>query len=166
MLVRPTKSAAGFTMAELLIALMVTGILLVAMAVAFNASLANYRVNEDILGSINKARQALLRITTQVRTANAVAPGSPNNECTLITAAGDDITYRYSSEENKLYLITNDDSSDSDYVLCDNITAMTFVKTLTINGADVKSVQISITVASGNIEKTVAAAAVVRRILD
>jgi prepilin-type N-terminal cleavage/methylation domain-containing protein len=160
---RMTKSTVGFTVVELLIALAVVGILLAAVAVAFNASFTNYRENEDIFKSINKARQALFRITTQIRTADAVDPNAPDNECSFFTADEEDITYQYRSGDNKLYLITNSDAQE--YVLCDNVTAMTFVKTLTSDGADVKSVQISITVASGGAEKTVSAAAVVRRVL-
>ena len=118
---RPTKFTAGFTIAELLIALAITGLLLAAVAVAFNASIINYRENEDIFKTINKARQVLFRMTTQLRTANAVDPNSPDNECSLITAGGDDITYRYNNGDSKLYLITNDDLFDSDYVLCENV---------------------------------------------
>jgi len=160
-----TRYENGFTVVELLLALAITSILLAAVAVAFNASIINYRENEDIFKTINSARQALFRITSQLRTAEAVDPNSPDDECTLITAGGDDITYRYDSGDNKLYLITNDDLSDSDYVLCDNVTAMTFKKDTATEGAIVyvKSVQISITVVSGGLERTVSAAAVVRK---
>ena len=162
---KPGKFTAGFTIVELLIALAITGLLLVAVAVAFNASITSYRENEDIFKTINTARRALLRITSQLRTADAVDPCTPNNECTLITAGGDDITYRYNNGDSKLYLITNDDLSDSDYVLCDNITAMTFTKNTATEDAVVyvKSVQISMTVISGNVQRTVSAAAAVRR---
>jgi len=162
---RGDKFTAGFTIVELLIALAITGLLLVAVAVAFNASITNYRENEDIFKTINTARQALLRITSQLRTADAVDPCTPNNECTLITAGGDDITYRYNNGDSKLYLITNDDLSDSDYVLCDNITAMTFTKNTATEDAVVyvKSIQISMTVISGNVQRTVSAATAVRR---
>jgi len=88
------------------------------------------------------------------------------NDCTLITAAVDDITYQFNNVENKLYLITNDDLSDPDYVLCDNVTAMSFIKTLTDDGLDCKSVQISITVVSGNVQQTVSSAVVIRRNLN
>ena len=162
---KPTKFTAGFTIAELLLVLAIMGMLLAAVAVAFNASIINYQENEDIFTAINNSRQALFRITSQLRTAEAVDPNSPDNECTLITAALDDITYRYNNDDNKLYLITNDDASDSDYVLCDNVTAMTFRKDTATEDAIVyvKSVQISITVASGDALRTVSAAAVIRR---
>jgi hypothetical protein len=153
----------------LLIALAIAAMLLVAVAVAFNASAANYQQNEDIFKAVNSARQALFRITTQLRTANAVDPNAPSNECSMVTAAGEDITYRYNSSDNKLYLITNDDLSDSDYVLCDNVTAMNCTKTNVVNEDGwliVQKVQISITVASNDIEKTISAAAAIRRNLN
>jgi len=162
---RPTKSAAGFTIAELLIALVVTGILLTAVAVAFNASAINYRENNDIFNAVNSARQALTRMTSQLRTANpefgAVDPMAPANRCSLHTATNEDITYEFRSADNKLYLITN--SNGQEYVLCDNVTAMSFIKTPTDDGSDCKSVQISMTVQSDNVQRTLSAAAVIRR---
>lgn len=152
-------------MVELLIALAITALLLVAGTVAFNASIQNYRQNEDIFKAVNSARQAMFRITTQLRTATAVDPNSPPNECTFITAGGDDITYRYKAADNKLYLITNDDTTDSDYVLCDNVTAVTFNEDVcTVEDVTfVKSVQLSMTVVIGDIQRTVTSAAVIRR---
>jgi prepilin-type N-terminal cleavage/methylation domain-containing protein len=168
MLKKTKKFADGFTIVEVLVSLAVMAILLAAVAVAFNASIINYQENDDIFKAINGARQALFRITTQLRTADAVDPNSPNNECSLITAGGEDITYRYNSADKKLYLITNDISTDSDYVLCDNVAAMVFTKQTVIEGplTKVKSVQISITVSSGNTQRTVSAAAVIRRNLN
>ena len=165
---KSVKSNSGFTIAELLIALVITAILLAAVATAFNASVINYQENEKVFRLINNARQALSRITSQLRTANAVDPNSPGNECTLITAQGDDITYRYNSGDNKLYLITNDDLTDSDYVLCDNVIAMTFSADTANDGGTlyVKSIQISITVSSGDLEQIFAAAVVIRKNLN
>jgi len=152
----------------LLIALALAGMILAAVAVAINASATNYQQNEDIFKAVNSARQALFRMTSQLRTASAVDPAAPSNECTMITSAGENITYRYNSGDNKLYLITNDDLSDSDYVLCDNVTAMTCTKTWVVVDAVtiVKSVQISITVASDDVQKTISAAATIRRNLN
>lgn len=162
------KSTFGFTIVELLVALAITGLLLAAVAVAFNASAINYRENEDIFKTINNARQALFRITTQLRTANAVDPNAPANECSMITANGEDVKYRFDSSQNKLYLITNDGVSDSNYVLCDNVIAMTFSKDTVTEGAltYVENVQISMTVQSSDLQRTVSAAAVVRKNLN
>jgi len=159
-----TRHIAAFTIAELLIALAITAILLAAVAVAFNASFINYQQNEDMFRAINGARQALTRITNQLRTANAVDPNAPANECSLITTTGDDITYRYDSANNRLYL----DSGVNSYVLCDNVTGMTFTKsTATVDAVTyVQSVQVSITVVSGSTEQTLSAAAAIRRNLQ
>lgn len=154
----------GFTIVELLLALAISAMLLAAVAVAFNASAINYRENEEIFKTINHARQALFRITSQLRTADAVDPNAPSNECSFFTSAGDDLTYEFRSADDKLYLITNSDAQE--YVLCDNVTAMTFGRTLTDEGDDCKSVQISMTVSCGDMERTIAAAAVVRRNLN
>jgi prepilin-type N-terminal cleavage/methylation domain-containing protein len=163
-----TGHKSGFTVAELLIAIAIAGMLLAAVAVAFNASATNYCENEEIFRTINSARQALTRITSQLRTATAVDPNAPANECTLITADGQDITYRYDSGQNALFLVTNDDPSDSDYLLCDSVTAMTCTKNAMVEDSQVKvnNVQISITVASGNAQRTVSAAATIRRNLN
>jgi prepilin-type N-terminal cleavage/methylation domain-containing protein len=159
------KCNSGFTIVELLLALAIAAMLLVGIATALNASLVNYRENENMFKAVNSARQALLRITNEIRTADAADPASPANECTLITANGADITYRYNNADNTLYLITNDDLGDPDYVLCDNITAMTFTKQTFVQDfqTKVKSVQISITVQHDNTEQKISAAAVIRR---
>jgi prepilin-type N-terminal cleavage/methylation domain-containing protein len=160
------KYETGFTIVELLLALAIASVLLAAVATAFNASIINYRENEDIFNAINSARGALLRITSQLRTADAVDPTSPANECTLITAGGDNVTYQYNNGDNKLYLI--DGSPGSPYVLCDNVTAMSFAKdTVIIESIEkVRSVQVSITVARGNAQRKISAAAVIRRNLS
>ena len=161
-------SGLGFTIVELLLALAIAAILLAGVATAINASFINYRENEDIFKATNSARQALLRITNDLRTADAADPNSPANECSLIAANGDDITYRYNNIDNKLYLVTNYDLTDPDYVLCDKVTAMTFTKQTFVEDSQtkVRSVQVSITVSCGNAEQKISAAAVIRRNLS
>lgn len=155
----------AFTIAELLLALAIMGLLLAAVAVAFNASIINYGENEDVFKTINSARQALFRITTQIRT-GLVDPNDIASEdrCKLLCADGSEVTYRYDSGNNTLYV--HDHGTETDYVLCKNVTAMTFKKDNNTATGDVKSVQISMTVASGNIQRTVSAAVVVRKILE
>jgi prepilin-type N-terminal cleavage/methylation domain-containing protein len=162
------RACFAFTLVEVLLALAISAMLLAAVAAAFNASAVNYRENEDIFKTINNARQALFRMTSQLRTANGVDPYAPGNECTLMTANNEDITYRFNSGDGKLYLITNYDLSDADYVLCENVVAMTCTKNAVLveSSLEVKSVQISITVSSGSRQRTVSAAAVVRKNLS
>ncbi|HLB74266.1 MAG TPA: hypothetical protein VJJ98_09630, partial [Sedimentisphaerales bacterium] len=153
---------------ELLISLAITAMLLAAVAVAFNASVINYRENEEIYRAINGARQALFRITSQLRTAIAVDPNAAANECTLITADSEDLTYRYDGTAKALYLVTNGDPTDPDYKLCENVKTVTFTKDIVVEDAVIKvrSVQIAMTVTAGDTEEKVSAAAVIRRNLD
>ena len=162
---RCTKNKTGFTIVELLIALTISAILLTAVALAFQGSITNYTENEDMFKSINSARQALCRITTQLRTAEAVMISEPNNQCTFQTPELDTYTYDYRSADNKLYLI----DGANEYLLCDNVTDMTFIKDTFVHetyGLCVKSVQISMTVKNGDIENTISAASVIRRNLN
>jgi len=162
-----TRYKAGFSIAELLLVLVISSILLAAVAVAFNASIINYRENEDIFKTINNARQALCRITSQLRTGDRVDTIAPDNKCSFFTADNENITYEYRSADNKLYLITNSDGQE--YVLCENVVSMSFIKTRTDDGLDCKSVQISMTVQSGpprQMQRTLPAAVVVRKNLE
>jgi prepilin-type N-terminal cleavage/methylation domain-containing protein len=151
----------GFTMAECLIALAISAMLLTAIATAFNASLINYEANEELFQTINNARQALARMTGQLRTGSCVYPLAPANECSFFTSSNEDITYEFRSADNKLYLITNSDGNE--YVLCDHVTAATFTKTPTADNSDCKSVQVLLTVQCGDTERTLSAAAVIRK---
>lgn len=148
----------GFTLVELLISLVIVGLLLAALTMALNASIVNYTENEKIYQGINTARQALVRMTSELRTARFVEPTDPENLCRFRNAAGNNITYEYRPADNKLYL--------NEYTLCDKVSAATFTKTPTADGTDCKSVQIILTVQSGNYEQKLAAAAVVRKALD
>ena len=148
----------GFTIIECLVSLAITAVLMVSLGVAFNASAMNYKENEQMFRTINSARQALTRITTQLRTGHFVNPAAPSYQCSFYTDANENLTYEYRS--GKLYLITNSDGAE--YTLCDNVTAATFTKTPDGTG-DCKSVQISLTVKNGDRQRTLAAAAVVRR---
>ena len=161
------KYRTGFTIVELLISLAITVILLTAVAIAFNASAINYKQNESIFKTVNSARQALYRITTQLRNAEAVDSTTSDNLCTLRRYQGDaGMTYYYDSSDNTLYLI--DDSTSVSYKLCENVTAMTFTKnSAVVDGVTrVKSVQISMTVSDNNVTQNLSAAAVIRRNLE
>ncbi len=160
----------GFTIIECLVGLAISSILLAAVAAAFNASLTNYRENERMYQAINSARQALMRMTSQLRTAGyqvsptlfvAVDLSAPSTQCNFYTGTGENLSYIFSSTDKKLYLRTN--SNNQQYTLCDNVVAASFIKTPTEDGTDCKSVQISLTVDNGGLQRTLSAAAVIRR---
>jgi len=161
----------GFTIIECLFGLAISAMLLTAVAVAFNASAINFRENEDMFWTINNARQALTRMTSEIRTAGyldeSTVPSTwygvahnatPSNQCTLYLPNHELIKYEFVSADKKLYLVKN----ATNYALCDNVTNATFTTT-SANGVDATSVQISLTVQSGGSQRTLAAAAVIRR---
>lgn len=155
-------------MAECLIALVISAMLLTAIAVAFNASLINYEQNEDMFRAVNSARQALARMTSEIRTADGVDASAPSHRCVFFSGADPNqlIIYEYRgatdpNDPNTLMLI----QGSNEYVLCSNVTAATFTKT-PASGGESKSVQILLTVQVGDFEQKLAAAAVVRRDLE
>lgn len=165
--IRTTRS--GFTLVEVLMTMVILAALMTAVAVAFDASVKNYRDNEAISKTVNTARAALLRITNDIRTAQSVAVigagGDPDNtQCSMVTAGGQDLTYRFEAAAGTLWLDDND-SGDS-YVLCKNVTAMTFNRaTVATQPNLIRNVRITLTVTDekGNNPQQLVAAAVVRR---
>ena len=151
----------GFTMAEMLIALMITGMLLAAIAFAFSASVKNFNDNREIFLAANKARQALTQIIPRLRTGQGFNQASPSNECDFYNAASpsQNIIYRYDLSDKKLYMIDTNGS----HVLCDNVENMTFTKSWGGTPIDAKSVIISITVTEGSTSQTFSIAVVIRK---
>jgi len=190
MILRKIKKRPAFTIVEMLLSLVIMGMVFAAIALAFNASAVNYSQNEAMFKAMNTARQALLRITTDIRTVSAVAfigTGSnddiDNKRCSMqwkdengiVTR---DITYHFNTsssasynpalEENTLYLTINLGTQPGTYVLCRNVTDMSFDRPDYNPDTDpvVRKVWISMTVSVGDISQTVCTAAVVRRTLE
>jgi prepilin-type N-terminal cleavage/methylation domain-containing protein len=161
------KHQKAFTLVELLLSLAIFGMLMAAVAVAFDASVKNYQDNQGIYRTVNTARQTLLRLTNDVRTAESVAvvgtDGDPDNTQLTLRTANQDITYRYDATDKILYLHT----AETNYVLCRNIDAMSFERAPVAdsNPVAVRNVRIVMTVTDpdSGVSQTLAAAAVVRR---
>lgn len=168
MLPKSNKYKPAFTMVEVLVALAISAVLLAAIAFAFNASAVNYEDNKNISFTLNTGRQAMLRMTTELRCATAVNPATPSNQCTFINSNGQDITYSYQSSDKKLYLITTDGMSNISSLLCENVNDMNFtLQTATKDGLTyVKAVLISMTLQSDDFEHTISSAVVIRKNLE
>jgi len=155
----------GFTLVELIICLVIVGIVLTAAAIAFDACIANYEANKNMSDSVIKANQVLSRITIDLRCAWPVQSDEPNNQCSLRTAAGDWIIYRYEQAAGRIYLIENGGNGPS-HILCDDISSARFDRTTAVdaNGFQyVKSVQIMLKIGSGNSARNACAAVAIRR---
>ncbi len=161
------NSGAGFTLIELMLVLAIMAVLMAAVGIAFNGVSTNHRENDNAFKAINQARQAVQRITAQLRTADAVDPCAPAHECTFVASDGSLLTYTFDSNAGKLYLKTDDDLSDPDYVICDDVSSANFAKsTSAANPTLVKTVQIELTTEVGNATKKICAAAAIRRNIE
>ncbi len=165
MRIKSSGSKGGFTIVELLISLALLAMIMAAVGVAVHASAMNYNANENIFAAMSTARQATMRITTDLRTSQGVSDADPSNQCSMVTADGRDITYRFNPADNILYMDINSGGSAGSYVLCRNVTAMTFTRTPAA-GDPARNVRISMTVTVGGVSQTVASAAVIRRNME
>jgi|GEM_PF-3287521 len=154
----------GFTIAEMLVALVVMSLLLTAIATAFNASAANYRQNAAIAEAMNSARQVVGRMTTLIRTGQPSPATEAVGTCSLITAEGHAVVLRYNAGQSRVYY---DDTTDgTSNVLCENVTRLTFAKAKVTSGPGspyVKRVVITMTITIGDVSETITSAAVVRK---
>jgi prepilin-type N-terminal cleavage/methylation domain-containing protein len=164
----------GFTLIEILVSLVLLGMLMTAVGVAVQASMTNYRENEDMFRAISTGRQALMRITTDLRTASKVSSSDPAGQCTIdLDGAPDedeavadwDIAYQLDDAADTLYLVIDPDGASKSHVLCRNVTALTFTRTPAADAVAI-SVRISMTVTVGDHSQTVSSAAVIRRNLN
>lgn len=157
------KSAHGFTIVELLMSLVIMAMLMATVALAFNASVINYTTNKDMYRAMNTARQSLLRITSDIRTAVNVNAADASDLCSIDYggAAGYEAVYQYDDTNDRLNLILANVANAGTYVLCENVTAMTFTKSPATGNA--RNVRMVMEVTVGNETQTVSTAAVIRR---
>ena len=159
----------GFTIAEMLVALAVMAMLLTAVAVAFNASAINYDENKDMFDAINMGRQAMMRITNQLRTAKAVElpTNEANTRCSFVAADDANIRFCYHSDAKTVYLHPLAGGHPTAYhVLCRDVTSLTFSRTVVAGSPSyVKNVQISMTITVGGQRQTINSAVVLRKTL-
>jgi prepilin-type N-terminal cleavage/methylation domain-containing protein len=152
------RSRKGFTLVEVLIVLAILALLMTAVGTAFEATCRSYSENQDLYENMHMARQALIRMTTDIRTAQGVSQLGVDDadwfSCTLIQAGGSQVRYLYNTpasasydaslDDDTLYLVTDPFGAPNAYVLCRNVTALTFDRSEV--DMNVRNVQISMTV--------------------
>ena len=175
----PVKKQTGFTIVELMVSLVILAMVTTAVAFAFDAAVTNYQQNQGIYETVNRGRQALLRITNDLRTAHAVAliggTDPDNTQVSLLTNSNDDITYRFDNTTNQLFY--DDNTAGNSYLLCDNVVSASFNRATheidrDIDGdgtiesiTAVRDVRIVLTLTddNGKVEQTLATATLVRK---
>ena len=113
---RPTTRRAGLGLIECMIALAIASALLTAVAAAFSATTDAMQENDTFFQATHTGRIALNRILTQVRR-GLVDENSTSSNLRIITDTGLDVSYRVDAGTKQLMLITNNDTTDPDYVL-------------------------------------------------
>lgn len=178
------KQKNGFTLIEVMVSLTILAMLMTAVAFAFDAAVTNYQANQGIYETSNRARQALLRITNDLRTVEEIPLSSeePNTQISFGIDSDDDgiydkdVTYRFDNATAPGILYYDDNLTGNSYVLCDNVVSMTFNRTEhqidrdngaggTVTITAVKDVRIAITVTDdqGEVDQTLVAAALIRK---
>lgn len=156
MKIKTKKNNAGFTLVELLIAMVLMAMLAAALATALDAGTTNYTQNEKIFRAMNMARQSLFIMTSQIRSAASVDddPNLGSSICNFTAADGTDMSYEFRPSFETLYLVNN--TTGDENILCSNVSSMSFGKTD-------DTVNINMTVTVGDVSQTASSSAVVRR---
>jgi prepilin-type N-terminal cleavage/methylation domain-containing protein len=123
---RIKKSRRGLSLAEVMISLAISAMLLTAVAAAFSASSDAIEINDQFFRASQAARVSMTQILTEIRRANAVQVPANNKSLSMLTHDGKDRTYSFDSAAQKLKMITNDVLTDPDYTLANNCTLATF----------------------------------------
>ena len=143
----------GFTVMELIMAMAVSGMLLAALATAFTVSANSVQENQRFFNRYNQARQALCRMTKELRDATSVDTYGDSSMCHFQDASGDYKGIYFDSYNQVLTL--------NGAVLCDHVTEVRFTKK--ISDYHCERVQISLTVSEHGESQTFTACAVPRR---
>ena len=144
---RIKKARRGLSLAEVMISLAISAMLLTAVAAAFTASSDAIEQNDTFFRASQAARVSMTQILTEIRRANAVQVPANNKSLSIITHDNKDRTYSFDSAAQKLKLITNDILTDPDYTLANNCTSATFdADTFTDAGGIKHVVRVAVTV--------------------
>lgn len=163
---KPSFSRRGLSLIEVMISLAICAMLLVAVATAFTASSAAITQNDQFFRATQSARVSMGQMLNAIRrcqTCDVPSAGRVN----LITFDDHDCSYVFDSATGRLKLVTNDVTTDPDYVLARNVTNITFAADYAPDPSTqvnrVVRVTISITVKVGNNQVLLSNSAVPRR---
>lgn len=113
----PHRTAAGFSLVEVLLAITLVALLLLSVGVALQASFDSYQENDKIAAATQAARSALGRMTREIR--NAEALNADSTSITILPPSGGDWPdqIEYELSDGTLYYRLTEDSTETEHVL-------------------------------------------------
>jgi type II secretory pathway pseudopilin PulG len=150
------KIRRGLSLAETMISLIITALLLTSVAAAFHASTAAIQMNDEFYRAEQAARVSLNQIMDQVRQCQSGVVDT--NSLDLTTDSGADRTYALSGTNLTLTTTLPGTLTPSTFKLANNVKTLTF-------GTDGKSISMEITIAVGSNTVTLCGSAFPRRMM-
>jgi prepilin-type N-terminal cleavage/methylation domain-containing protein len=133
-----SRRRAGLSLVEILIALAIAALLLLATAMAFDGAFKSYKANHDMAMSSMTARNSLYQICSTLRSAwndplfdigggatedRGIYVNDDGTECSLIDSSGREVIYKYDTANQQLQV--NLDNGAKWYVFINNVQPVT-----------------------------------------
>ena len=138
-----SKSRRGLSLAEVMISLAISAMLLTAVAAAFTASSDAIETNDEFFRASQAARVSMNQILTEIRRAKVINKDASNSKVLAMTCYDDkNRDYIYDTAAKKLMLVTSDPMAPN-YTLASNCTDARFAYD---NPSGLLIVRVSVTV--------------------
>ena len=137
----------GLSLAEVMISLAISAMLLTAVAAAFSASSEAIEQNDEFFRASQAARVSMNQILTEVRRGTVkTPPTSGPTDLSMTTYDGKDRDYVFDAASKKLQLVTSDPGAPN-YCLASNCTDANFAyDTYTDAGGVKHTIRVAVTV--------------------
>jgi type II secretory pathway component PulJ len=135
------------SLAEVMISLAISAMLLTAVAAAFSASSEAIEVNDEFFRASQAARVSMNQILTEIRRANLIKTASSSTNLAMTAHDTKDRDYIYDAAAKKLQLVTSDPGAPN-YTLTSNCSSASFAYD-NPTGAQIVRVSVTIVVQVG-----------------
>jgi prepilin-type N-terminal cleavage/methylation domain-containing protein len=136
------NSRRGLSLAEVMISLAISAMLLTAVAAAFSASSEAIETNDEFFRASQAARVSMNQILTEIRRCESVKVASTKTNLAMKAHDGKDRDYVYDAAARKLQLVTSDPMAPN-YNLASNCSEASFAYD---NPTGLQVVRVSVTV--------------------
>lgn len=163
---RISKYRRGLSLAEVMISLAISAMLLTAVAAAFTASSEAIETNDEFFRASQAARVSMNQILTEIRRCGSVTwPGSTPTDLSMTAHDGKLRDYVYDAASKKLQLVTSAAGSPT-YNLASNVQSASFAYSTDPAGAKVLRVSVTVIVQVGKNTIRLTGSAAVRKQQD